>query len=70
VRIVRALAGYPEILLHFPILVSASMAINEPAFAWLIELATIPGRSHSVETIRTYGEHLHEWFDALEQSRP
>ena len=67
-RIVRALAGYPEIPVDFPILVSNAMAINEPAFAWLVELATIPGRSHSVETIRTYGEHLHEWFDALEQS--
>ncbi len=67
-RIVRALAGYPEIPFNFPILVSDTMAINEPAFAWLIELATIPGRSHSVETIRTYTEHLHDWFDALEQS--
>lgn len=67
-RIVRALAGYAEIPLNFPILVSANMVINEPAFAWLLELATIPGRSHAVETIRTYSEHLHEWFDALEQS--
>jgi hypothetical protein len=38
VRIVRALAGYPEIPVDFPILVSGDMAINEPAFAWLIEL--------------------------------
>ncbi len=67
-RIVRALAGYPEIPVDFPILVSNAMAINEPTFAWLIELATIPGRSHSVETIRTYNEHLYDWFDALEQS--
>ena len=26
------------------------------------------GRSHAAETIRTYGEHLHDWFDSLEQS--
>jgi integrase/recombinase XerD len=36
--------------------------------AWLIGLATIPGRSHASETIRTYGEHLHDWFDSLAQS--
>jgi site-specific recombinase XerD len=35
----------------------------------LFELATIPGRSHAAETIRTYGEHLHDWFDSLEQSK-
>ena len=67
-RIVRALAGYPEIPADFPLLVSESMAILEPAFAWLLALATIPGRSHAVETVRTYGEHLYEWFDSLEQS--
>jgi integrase/recombinase XerD len=67
-RIVRALEGYPEIPVHLPILISDDMAIIEPAFAWLIGLATIPGRSHASETIRTYGEHLHDWFDSLEQS--
>src|SRR5205807_1468827 len=46
-RIVRALAGHPEIPADFPLLVSESMAILEPAFAWLLELATIPGRSHA-----------------------
>jgi integrase/recombinase XerD len=68
VRIVKAAMGYPAIPAGFPILVSERMAIIEPAFAWLIELATIPGRSHAAETIRTYGEHLHDWFDSLEQS--
>ena len=68
VRIVRATAGYPEIPIGFPILISARMAIIEPAFAWLLDLATIPGRSHAAETIRTYAEHLHDWFDSLEQS--
>jgi integrase/recombinase XerD len=68
VRIVRALAGYSETPFTFPILISGNMSINEPAFVWVIELAIIPRRSHSLETTRTYSEHLHEWFDALEQS--
>jgi site-specific recombinase XerD len=52
----------------FPILVDDKMAIIESAFSFLLELATVPGRSHSPETLRTYAEHLHDWFDALEQS--
>jgi site-specific recombinase XerD len=68
VRIIRAAMGYAAIPAGFPILVSERMAIIEPAFAWLMELATIPGRSHATETVRTYGEHLHDWFDSLEQS--
>ena len=67
-RIIKAAMGYAAIPAGFPILVSERMAIIEPAFAWLMELATIPGRSHAAETIRTYGEHLHDWFDSLEQS--
>ncbi len=68
VRIIKAAMGYAAIPAGFPILVSERMAIVEPAFAWLMELATIPGRSHAAETVRTYGEHLHDWFDSLEQS--
>ena len=68
VRIIRAAMGDAAIPAGFPILVSGRMAIIEPAFAWLMELATIPGRSHAAETVRTYGEHLHDWFDSLEQS--
>ena len=67
--IVRALPGYGDIPANFPISVDEGMAIIEPAFAYLHELATIPGRSHAAETIRTYGEHLHDWLDSLEQSR-
>ncbi|RJT27749.1 transposase [Mesorhizobium waimense] len=67
-RIIKAAMGYPEIPAGFPILVWERMAIIEPAFAYLIELATIPGRSHAAETVRTYGEHLHDWFDSLEQT--
>ncbi|WP_210183088.1 site-specific integrase [Bradyrhizobium retamae] len=44
------------------------MSIIEPAFGYLLELSTIPGRSHATETLRTYSEHLHDWFDSLEQS--
>ena len=50
VRIIRAAMGYAAIPAGFPILVSERMAIIEPAFAWLMELATIPGRSHAAET--------------------
>ena len=67
-RIVRVLPGYGEIPADLPIIVDEAMTIVEPAFAFLFELATIPGRSHATETIRTYGEHLHDWFDSLEQS--
>jgi site-specific recombinase XerD len=65
VRAVDAVSGIPA---GFPILLDDTMAIIEPAFAFLLELATVPGRSHSRETLRTYAEHLHDWFDSLEQS--
>src|SRR5258707_536481 len=68
VSIVRAIAGVDGIPVGFPILLDAQMSIVEPAFAYLLELSTIPGRSHATETLRTYSEHLHDWFDALEQS--
>ncbi|MGC0321056.1 hypothetical protein ABIG06_001685 [Bradyrhizobium sp. USDA 326] len=64
--IVRAAPGYLPILTNFPLLFSNQMQIIEPAFAYLIEQAEL--RAHSPETVRTYGEHLYDWFDALEQS--
>lgn len=67
-RIIRAIAGHPGIPQDFPVLVSDRMAIIEPAFSYLLEVATVPGRSHAPETVRTYAEHLHDWFDSLEQS--
>ena len=67
-RIIRAVAGHPGIPEGLPILVSERMAIIEPAFSYLLEVATIPGRSHAAQTVRTYAEHLHDWFDSLEQS--
>jgi site-specific recombinase XerD len=66
--IVRAVDGVPGIPAGFPILLDDGMAIIESAFVFLLELATVPGRSHSPETLRTYAEHLHDWFDSLEQS--
>ncbi|RWN47526.1 tyrosine-type recombinase/integrase [Mesorhizobium sp.] len=68
VSIVRAIAGVEGIPTGFPILLDARMSIIEPAFIYLLELSTIPGRSHAMETLRTYSEHLHDWFDSLEQS--
>lgn len=68
VSIVRAVFGVDGIPAGFPILLNAQMSIVEPAFSYLLELATIPGRSHAAETLRTYSEHLHDWFDSLEQS--
>lgn len=66
VTMIRAGAGEASIPAGFPILLTRDMAIIEPAFAWLMEQASIRGRSG--ETLRTYGEHLYDWFDTLEQS--
>lgn len=68
VSVIRAVAGEPSIPAGFPILFDANMAIIEPAFAWLMEHAVIRGRSRAADTVRTYGEHLYDWFDSLEQS--
>ncbi|MHC0614203.1 tyrosine-type recombinase/integrase [Komagataeibacter oboediens] len=66
--IVRAVEGRDGIPAGFPILLGNDMKIIEPAFAFLLEIAIFPGRSHSRDTLRTYAEHLHDWFDSLEQS--
>ena len=68
VTMIRALAGEPGIPSGFPILLDRNMAIIEPAFVWLLEHATLRGRRHATETVRTYGEHLYDWFDTLDQS--
>ena len=44
------------------------MRIIEPVFRYLLYIATIPGRTRSPQTVRTYAEHLLDWFDTLEQS--
>jgi len=68
VTIIRAGTGEASIPLGFPILFNTKMAIIEPVFAYLLEHAQAHGRPRASETVRTYGEHLYEWFDALEQS--
>mgnify|MGYP001108230484 CR=1 FL=1 len=68
ISITRAVAGEAGIPARFPILFDANMTIIEPAFVWLMEHAERSGRAQTSETVRTYGEHLHDWFDALEQS--
>ena len=68
VSIIRALAGEPGIPAGFPILFDADMAIIEPAFLWLMGHSELSGRAQANDTVRTYGEHLHDWFDSLEQS--
>jgi site-specific recombinase XerD len=68
VSIIRAASGEASIPEGFPILFDADMAIIEPAFVWLMEHAELNGRAQATETVRTYGEHLHDWFDSLEQS--
>ena len=67
-RIIRAAPNAPGIPSGFPILVDESMRIIRSAFVYLLHTATISGRSLSPQTVRTYAEHLHDWFDSLEQS--
>ncbi len=68
VTIIRAAEGHVGIPANFPILLTHDMKIIEPAFEYLHEIATLYGRTHSRETLRTYAEHLYDWFDSLEQS--
>ncbi len=68
VSIIRAAAGEPGIPAGFPILFDAEMAIIEPAFAWLLDHATLQRRSSVSDTVPTYAEHIYDWFDTLEQS--
>ena len=67
-RIIRAAPNTSDIPAGFPILIDESMRIIEPVFSYLLHLATIPGRTRSPQTTRTYAEHLLDWFDTLEQS--
>ena len=49
-------------------MVTEQKAIIEPVFLYLSQLADTPGRSHALKSITTYAEHLHDWFDSLEQT--
>jgi site-specific recombinase XerD len=68
VKIVRTAENIEGIPAGFPILFDLNMAIIEAAFAYLLEHAVVLGRSRTSDTVRTYAEHLYDWFDALEQS--
>ena len=68
VRLIRAITGFPNVPAGFPIILTNSLEIIEPLFRYLLYVATIPGRSHSPETLRTYAEHLLDFFDTLENT--
>ena len=68
VHVVRNAPGISEIPAGFPILVWKDLEVVEPALAYLMYIGTVPGRTRSPETLRTYGEHLADWFDTLESS--
>jgi site-specific recombinase XerD len=50
----------------FPLLFSRDMRLIEPAIAYLHEHSV--QRAHTADTLRTYAEILHDWFDTLEQN--
>ncbi len=50
----------------FPLLFTAAHELLEPALAFLHEHGV--QRAHTNDTVRTYAEILHDWFDTLEQS--
>jgi len=49
-----------------PMLLDANMRLIEPACAWLLHIALVRGRTRSVQTWRTYGEVLYDWWQTLE----
>ena len=49
----------------FPLLFTGDCQLIEPAVAFLHE--HFIQRAHTVETLRTYAEILHDWFETLEQ---
>jgi site-specific recombinase XerD len=50
----------------FPLLFDAQSNLIESAVAYLHEHGV--QRAHSADTVRTYAEILHDWFDTLEQN--
>ena len=49
-----------------PMLLDANMRLIEPACAWLLHIALVRGRTRSVQTWRTYGEALYDWWQTIE----
>ncbi|MGH8290535.1 MAG: tyrosine-type recombinase/integrase [Steroidobacteraceae bacterium] len=50
----------------FPLLFTADFELIEPAIAFLHEHGV--QRAHTSDTVRTYSEILHDWFDTVEQN--
>ena len=67
-RIIRAASGSDIVPSGFPVVVSETLRIIEPAFQYLLEIATLRGRTASPLTVQAYAEQLLDWFDSLEQS--
>lgn len=67
-RLMRATEGSDVIPTGFPVLVTEKLEIIEPVFDYLLEIATLHGRTASPLTVKAYAEHLLDWFDSLEQS--
>ncbi|MER8403095.1 tyrosine-type recombinase/integrase [Mesorhizobium sp. M1348] len=51
---------------HVPMLLDREMRLVEPACAWLLHVALVRGRTRSIQTWRTYGEVLYDWWQTLE----
>jgi len=51
---------------NVPILLDERMRLIEPACAWLMHVALVRGRTRSLQTWRTYGEALYDWWQTLE----
>lgn len=67
-RIIRALANGGDVPTGFPMVFDDQDHIVEPVFDYLLSLTRVSGRARAPETLRTYAEHLYDWFDTLEQS--
>lgn len=65
-RLIHAAPGFPNVPKDFPIIMTESMEILEPLFRYLLHIGTVRGRSHSPKTLRTYSQHLLDFFDTLE----
>ena len=67
-RIIRTAHPSNHVPKGFPVLVDDEMRIIEPVFDYLLEIATLRGRTASPVTVQTYADELLDWFDSLEQN--